>query len=1020
MTVEARQLEWLTLEQYLDWFERQARSQSVDLAAFLPPPEHPCYLEILREMVCSDMEFAQARGESRCLQDYLRRFPILTDPESLAELQRHQARLAVEPTRLMAAPSDPPMSWRQRGAALYEQYRQQPRVPLTCWLGSAEQADLFLELQRHDPDAAWLLADTVPRPEPGTEFLGFRLLRELGRGTFGRVFLAEQKGLANRLVALKVGQSLVSETRVLAQLQHSNIMPIYSVHQAGPVQALCMPFLGSTTLADVLEHMHCQGQAAAQSNAVWSTLHQRAQRTRLVGEPDSDPSVWAPAVEIACLDRLRGMSSCTVALWLVAQLADGLAHAHSRGILHRDIKPANVLLANDGTPLLLDFNLSEDPHMRGGVPAVLGGTLPYMAPEHLQAFIGTASSVDQRSDIYSLGLVLFELLTGRATFPTYQGPIREQIEQMILDRRQGPSAIRGVTPAVRAILGRCLEADPARRYQSAQELRDDLQCQLNHQPLRHTPEPSSVERLLKFVRRQPRLVFAGVSLLLLTLLLILGGSHYQRSQQLQQARTINERRAFLDDFREATILLSLPQLDPTERAEGRALCHQALARYGLPEDLHWESRPEVTALPIEERQTLREEIGELFLLLARVSWLDGGLDQAVLWNQRAELLLASTHHRAVLLQRAWLNRLQQREAEAAKLLQQAEQLPLQTARDYYILASAHCTRGEIREAITALEEATRRDPASVVAWAIRGACHAALSQHAEAAATLTTTLALRPEFWRGYHWRGRAYLELKEFARAEADFTEVLSRRPEFVPALVCRAQARLARKHYAGAEADLTAALDFDPDHTRLYFLRARVRRAAGDLVAAQRDFDEGMRRQPTDELSWLARGEARLPGDPKGALADFEQALRLNPHSYSAAQNKAHVLAEYLQKPVQAIATLDPVITRHPDYTEARIGRGVLHARLGHRQAALDDARESLRRDTRPLILYQAGCIYALTSRQEPSDQLEAFRLLRRALTEGFGAEYLSTDPDLRPLHVHPEFQPLLKLAKKSGLGK
>ena len=106
---------------------------------------------------------------------------------------------------------------------------------------------------------------------------------------------------------------------------------------------------------------------------------------------------------------------------MASRLADGLAHAHERGILHRDLKPANILMTDEGQPMLLDFNLSEDSEVRPGAAAAVGGTLPYMAPEHLEALRGGASP-DARSDLYSLGVILYELLTVRRPFPVPEAP----------------------------------------------------------------------------------------------------------------------------------------------------------------------------------------------------------------------------------------------------------------------------------------------------------------------------------------------------------------------------------------------------------------------------------------------------------------------------------------------------------------------------------------------------------------------------------------------------------------------
>src|SRR5207237_4154266 len=127
----------------------------------------------------------------------------------------------------------------------------------------------------------------------------------------------------------------------------------------------------------------------------------------------------APRSPERTLDRLCGLSYIRAAAWLVAQLAQGLQHAHERGVLHRDIKPSNILVAADGQPLLLDFNLAQDQHV-DPTQATLGGTVAYMAPEHLRALsarsAALARQVDERSDIYSLGMVLYEMLAGPRPF----------------------------------------------------------------------------------------------------------------------------------------------------------------------------------------------------------------------------------------------------------------------------------------------------------------------------------------------------------------------------------------------------------------------------------------------------------------------------------------------------------------------------------------------------------------------------------------------------------------------------
>jgi serine/threonine protein kinase len=292
--------------------------------------------------------------------------------------------------------------------------------------------DLLRDAQHTDPEAARSQAQAADMPEAGSDFLGFRLLEELGRGAFGRVFLAQQGDLANRLVALKVSANLRGESQTLAQLQHTNIVPVYSVHQTPAFQAVCMPYFGPTTLADVLKDLKGRKSLPGSGKHFVSTLNDRKSMSRPPGpdrpadEPSEDAAELAPPAPRApaagkttlALETLERLSYVEAVLWLGSRLADGLAHAHERGVVHRDLKPANVLLTDDGQPMLLDFNLSQDDKLSSADSAErVGGTLPYMAPEHLEAFRGQPLAVDGRSDLYALGLILFEPLTGRHPFP---------------------------------------------------------------------------------------------------------------------------------------------------------------------------------------------------------------------------------------------------------------------------------------------------------------------------------------------------------------------------------------------------------------------------------------------------------------------------------------------------------------------------------------------------------------------------------------------------------------------------
>jgi serine/threonine protein kinase len=329
---------------------------------------------------------------------------------------------------------------------------------------------------------ATTIVEPVSLPEPGEEFCGFQLVEELGRGTFARVYLAKQAALAGRQVAVKVTLKATKEPERLARLQHTNVVPVYSVHEAAPAQVICMPYLGRRTLADALSGYRKSNTPAAglstrkgiATKRGSSVAESRSGATIPQAEPKTGTQPAVPAAPNAIVGKVETV------LPILLQLADGLAHAHERGVLHLDLKPANVLLADTGEPMLLDFNLSYAE--AEGKRDVVGGTIPYMAPEQLHDLRERGKGhVDARTDLYSLGVMAFELLAGKHPFPVTSRTLVE-FDGLIATRNRGAPSILEVNPdvpaAVAAIVAKLLAAKPEDRYQSARELREDLDRQL--------------------------------------------------------------------------------------------------------------------------------------------------------------------------------------------------------------------------------------------------------------------------------------------------------------------------------------------------------------------------------------------------------------------------------------------------------------------------------------------------------------------------------------------------------------
>jgi serine/threonine protein kinase/tetratricopeptide (TPR) repeat protein len=985
------------LDSFVAAFEAaRANGGPVDLRAFLPESDHPLYGEVLRELVRVDLEHGWERGQARSLEDYRRDYPeLFRSPEDLQAVTFEEYRL-----RRQAGEAPDPEEYRQRFGVDVRDWPgphhlsggDDEALPATI-RGSGALAWFYHDVRRSDAPAARRLARAMNgMPEVGTEFLGFHLLAELGRGSFARVYLARQGELADRPVALKVSSDVLSEAHTLAQLQHTYIVPIFSVHHADPFHAVCMPFLGSATLATVLQR-------------------------RALGPPNDGGKDSGGAGRLV---SLSGTAYVREVLRLAARLADGLAHAHERGILHRDLKPANVLLADDGTPMLLDFNLSEDTKLRSGAASV-GGTLPYMAPEHIAAFHQRSSRADARADLYSLGVMVYELLTGRLPFPVRGGRLTEVLPRMIEDRRAPPPRLRdrnpAASPAVEAVVRRCLQGDPARRYQTARELQEDLERHLHDLPLRHAAEPSPRERLGKWARRHPRLTSStGVAVCAAVLLLLLGGVfawQWQRLARLEAAENFNQFRA---EVRDAQIAFLDAAPGRAKAEEIASSCRRPLDRYGVLDKPSWQQAPAVRRLVPDDRERLRADVGELLFLLAALPDAsdEPALRRALELNDRAESCYPTDAAPAALLrQRADLLRRLGRKAEADQLLTQADATPLRTPRDRCLLACTYMAEGRFRRALPLWEKASLQDPQNVWTWYGLGHCYDHLSQPAQAAACYSACIALDPAFAGWYFQRGLAHLKENQSRLACDDFDQVLRLRPDDAGAHVNRAIARLNDGRCAGAVEDVTRALDLGVPAARLYLIRARAREKLGDHAGAERDRADALRSEPTDDAGWVARGAARVATAPRDALADFERALEANPRFLPALESKAHVLSERLGRTEEAVQVLDRAVILYPEDGPARAARSVLLARLGKREAALQDAREALAVDDSPAIHYQVAGIFALTARSNPEDRPRALALLTDALRRGFGHDLIATDRDLDGLRDDPQFRQLLGAA-------
>jgi tetratricopeptide (TPR) repeat protein len=927
----------------------------------------------LADRLCTDQWERWSAGERVSAEDYRARHPALeADREALFELIYGEYLI-----RESLGESPAPAEYVGRFPEFAERLSRQ----LCC----------HRALGPLPPPAALAPpGDSTGAAAPSPVLPGYEVLEELGRGGMGVVYLARNCAL-NRLCALKMIQGgayvgtaaaarFQAEAEAIARLRHPDIVQVYHVGEANGLPFLELEYLPGGSLDQTLD-----------------------------GTPRP------------CAETAR----------LVEVLARAIAEAHRRGIIHRDLKPANILLDADAHPKVADFGLAkilDSDHGLTRTQTVLGSP-SYMAPEQAD---GRALLVGPATDVYALGAILYELLTGRPPFRA--ATALETLAQVKETEPIPPSRLQpGLPRDLQTICLRCLEKAPSRRYGTAEALADDFRRYLAGEPILARPTPAW-ERAWKWARRRPTLA-AALAVSGWAVVLLLAGAFYYNARlrvAVLQARTAE--RAAVEQRNLA--MSALNQLifnvqeklakSPATRPLRQSLLDTALA--GL-DDI---ARSTEAAAPDLSRAVAHEKLGDIFRQVGRAQDARRQYEQA---RQLAEgLAVAAPADLAITkcLREAYLglgelDLLGERTAEAKK--------------DFHRVV-------DLAEAIAAAEptsDAARSD--QIVAYSRLGHAYNWHFELAEAEALYRKMhdlavrwVAVAPANTQARDMLASSYYRLAgirgladDFPAARADYLkaiaigrEALASEPENAafqthPALALHDLAVLAhdrlefaeaRPRFREAEQLLTKLVQADPEDLETQLLLVHVQYNFGRLERDELRFERALAiyRPALERLLKLDR-EGRLEGRPAFKHAHIDS-LKTELADCSDPSMVAGDLEAIRSRPPRVASRLLRIRAR----AMAAQGRQTEFKAMAEALYALEatEAEDlwALARSLGECILYLDGVRWADSS----ATPLEALRqrcaeravaLLARAVEAGFrNVKLIERNNALKPLRQHPTY--------------
>jgi len=790
----------------------------------------------------------------------------------------------------------------------------------------------------------------------------FEILRLIGRGGMGAVFLARQVSL-DREVALKVISDISGgykktlerfkrEAKVLAKISHPNIVAIYEVGEQGPYSYFAMEYIRGTSLDKILTSIR---------NAKPDEKGSDVMRGCLEGGTSIYDDKAKEAASSAEIDKdyIVGISK------IIISVADALDYAHKKGVLHRDVKPSNILIEANGTAKLVDFGLARvESQQTITMTGEFFGTPSYVSPEQIRR----PEAVDCRSDVYSLAATYYEGLTLRAPFEG--NTVNETLTSVISKDIVPPKKYcPRLSADFNTVLMHALEKLPEDRYPTAAAFADDIENLLEFKPIT-AKRPSITQRAYKTLRRSPlKAVAVGAFILIIVLGYFVSSNYIQKKNKAtaRKLEAIAEGYYVSGDYTEALryykkAITQYPFNAATYSEIGS--CYQQLKQYPQAIEAYKQ------AIKIEPDYTLA--ISSLGIIYS----LEGRYEEAIKMYQ--SIIRISPNNAQVHNLLGFALEKLGRQEEAIEAFKNTIRIDPNNASTYTDLSYAYGKLGRYEEAIQVCQQAIKIDPKYALAYNILGSIYSNSGQNAKALEFFKTGIKIKPNDTLLLYNLGLIYSKLGRYAEAVEAYRRTIEVNPNnaLVHNQLGFALEKLGRQEEA-AEA-YNEAIRIDPNCFEAHYDLGLFYNKSKRYEEAVKVFKQAITIDPNYAPTYVHLGFTYLTlNSYKDAVAAYTKAIQIDPNSAIVYTNLGSAYSK-LSRHEEAIEVHKKAIRIDPNNALAYNELGIAYQKSGRNTEAVEAFKNAIGIDPNCALAYVSlGFTYNVLGRYE-----EAIEVHKKAI--------------------------------------